>query len=151
MRDAAYLQPASNIEPLGTREQNQVTSCIYKAGGLMTIHLPQLNLGPAISPWTWVLFTAIRTKDFLLTSAMEGFYLFVIFNKKWLQQRGVRLICPKKQTCSLSSFVSFYYFQNLAFVFLLLAWATGQYWFHSSGISIWSSLKTQSWLKKGSG
>lgn len=116
--------------------------------GWSQLKLPQLNLGPAISAWTWTLFTAICTKDFLFTSAMERFYLLVILNKKWLQQRGVRLMCPKKQTCSLSSFVSFYYFQNPAFIFLLLTWATGQYWFHSNRIPIWSSLKTQSWLKK---
>lgn len=59
-------------------------------------------------------------EDFLLASAMEGFYLFVIFNKKWLRQHGVRLMCPKKQTCSLSGFVFFYCFWNPAF--LLSCW-----------------------------
>lgn len=123
---------------------------ITELGGLFTTHPPQLNLGPAISTWTLVLFTTILTKR-RLTSVMEGFYLFVIFNKKWLWQCGVRLMCPKKRTCSLSGFVFFYCFWNPAFLFSLLAQATGQYWFRSSGISIWSWLKKQNWLKEGSG
>lgn len=80
---------------------------------------------------------------------MGGFYLFVIFNKKWLQQQSVRLMCPKKQTCSLSGFVSFYCFWNPAFLFSLLAWVSGWYWFLSSGLLFGVNWKKQSWLKKG--
>lgn len=101
---------------------------------------PQLTQGTAISPRPEFSLLLFSPKDFL-HQLWRVFYLFVIFSKKWLQQCSVKLMCPKKQTCSLVLF-SFIAFEIQHSSFRCWPRITGQCWFLASGLCIWD------WLKK---
>lgn len=116
--------------------------CLRQAGCSQLPPL-QLSLGSPNSAWTKFPLLTRR----LLPSATAGFCLSVIFNKKWLQQHGVRLMCPQKQTWLPSGSVLFHGFWKAPSLSSPPPWASGWHWFHSSGISIWSRLRKQSWLK----